>query len=77
MPTYRPAVLPCAVLPCCAPLCCTAVSIPDPWIWLYWINPMTWTIQSVAISELSSSEWDAPAVKEGSPNESIGLVSID
>ncbi|KAG2492873.1 hypothetical protein HYH03_008788 [Edaphochlamys debaryana] len=42
-------------------------SIPGWWIWLYWISPMSWTVRSMSISELTSPDWDDSAVEWGAP----------
>lgn len=52
-----------------------AEDIPPWFIWLHWFNPMTWTIRAMAINELASPDWDAPATAYDEPDESLGYVS--
>lgn len=35
-------------------------NIPSYIIWIYWINPVSWAIRSLAISELTSPDWKVP-----------------
>eukprot|EP00299_Pterocystis_sp_00344_P019875 c9825_g1_i1.p1 GENE.c9825_g1_i1~~c9825_g1_i1.p1 ORF type:complete len:1418 (-),score=402.66 c9825_g1_i1:52-4305(-) len=43
-------------------------SIPDYWIWLYWINPIAWNMKAMANLEFGSSKYDEivpPGVRKG------------
>ncbi|KAG2437813.1 hypothetical protein HXX76_005433 [Chlamydomonas incerta] len=50
-------------------------SIPGWWIWVYWLCPMSWTIRSMGISELSSNEW-APADPADPSGPTIGEATL-
>ncbi|KAG2454171.1 hypothetical protein HYH02_001206 [Chlamydomonas schloesseri] len=32
-------------------------SIPGWWIWGYWLSPMSWSLRSMLVSEMTSDEW--------------------
>ncbi|KAG2487630.1 hypothetical protein HYH03_013769 [Edaphochlamys debaryana] len=36
-------------------------SIPDYWIWAYYISPFAWALRCVVINEFTSSAWSGPA----------------
>jgi ABC-type multidrug transport system ATPase subunit/ABC-type multidrug transport system permease subunit len=33
-------------------------SIPDYVVWIYWMNPLSWSLRSLAINELTSPRWN-------------------
>ncbi|EQC40470.1 hypothetical protein SDRG_02363, partial [Saprolegnia diclina VS20] len=37
--------------------------IPDYFIWLYWINPLSWCMRALSINQYSSSEFQVPVYK--------------
>ena len=37
---------------------CPRDRIPEPWIWAYWSNPLSWAFQSLMINEFTSSSYD-------------------
>ncbi|GLC47082.1 hypothetical protein PLESTM_002024000 [Pleodorina starrii] len=51
-------------------------SIPGWWIWLYWISPMSWTVRSMAINELTSEDWSDDAAMYGAPGETLGMYVL-
>ncbi|KAG2451837.1 hypothetical protein HYH02_003613 [Chlamydomonas schloesseri] len=52
-------------------------SIPGWWIWLYWLSPMAWTVRSMSINELTSSDWDESSVPwGGAPGEPLGMYTL-
>ncbi|KAG2483980.1 hypothetical protein HYH03_017223, partial [Edaphochlamys debaryana] len=51
-------------------------SIPGWWIWWYWIDPMAWSLRSMAICELTSSAWSDPAEEYDEPDTSIGIYAL-
>ncbi|KXZ48202.1 hypothetical protein GPECTOR_29g109 [Gonium pectorale] len=51
-------------------------SIPGWWIWLYWISPMSWTVRSMAITELTSDDWADDAAAYGAPGAHLGLYVL-
>ncbi|KAG2441719.1 hypothetical protein HXX76_003334 [Chlamydomonas incerta] len=52
-------------------------SIPGWWIWLYWLSPMAWTVRSMSINELTSSDWDeSSAPWGGPPDEPLGMYTL-
>ena len=55
-----------------------AGSIPDYWIWAYYISPFAWGLRSLVINEFISPRWDAPALSM--PGRTLGeeaLLSFD
>eukprot|EP00198_Chlamydomonas_reinhardtii_P008553 XP_001697890.1 ABC transporter [Chlamydomonas reinhardtii] len=50
-------------------------SIPGWWIWLYWLSPMAWTVRSMSINELTSSDWDESSAPWGG-SEPLGMFTL-
>lgn len=49
-----------------------------PWfIWLYWMNPTSWLIRTVAINELTSPDWDRSAAPYGPADQSLGNFVLE
>jgi hypothetical protein len=46
--------------------------IPPWWIWLYYINPIAWALQAVAVNEFSSGGYYDTPWNEASNNPLIG-----
>lgn len=41
---------------------CPFSNIPAPWIWVYYLNPIAWTIQALLINEFTASDYDFPFI---------------
>jgi len=54
---------------------CARDSLPDPWIWAYWINPMAWIIQAMMVNEFTSTKYDFPNFPGSS--ETFGYSVLD
>jgi len=50
-------------------------NIPAYIIWVYWINPVSWAIRSLAISELTSPDWSAPI--NSTSDTTVGQYSLE
>jgi ABC-type multidrug transport system ATPase subunit len=40
-------------------------TIPGWWVWAYWINPMAWAQQALAINEFTAPRWNRPSLVPG------------
>uniref|UniRef100_A0A6U0YCP6 ABC transporter domain-containing protein n=1 Tax=Polytomella parva TaxID=51329 RepID=A0A6U0YCP6_9CHLO len=50
-------------------------SIRGWWIWMYWINPLTYTMTSLSVNEFLSEDWKFPATAYNS-TEAFGLYVL-
>ena len=56
------------------PSCALAASIP-PWVaWAYWLDPLTYAIRALALSEFTAPRWQRPA--PGQPGLSLGMAIL-
>lgn len=39
----------------------TAASIPDWYIWAYYISPFSWGLRAIVINEMTAPVWSEPA----------------
>ncbi|GAB4819215.1 hypothetical protein N2152v2_006261 [Parachlorella kessleri] len=51
-------------------------SIPPYMLWIYWINPFSWSIRAVAINELMSERWDIP-LSPTAGSETLGEAVLE
>ncbi|KAG2439064.1 hypothetical protein HYH02_006591 [Chlamydomonas schloesseri] len=49
-------------------------SIPDYWIWAYYISPFAWALRCVVINEFTSQRWGAPS--PGDPSMTVGEEAL-
>ena len=35
-------------------------SVPDWWIWAYYLSPLSWALQSLVINEMTQDRWHVP-----------------
>lgn len=52
-------------------------SIPRWLIWVYWINPMAWSLRAFAVNELTSPRWQEQSVSVDGQEVSVGLYTLD
>ncbi|GMF47376.1 unnamed protein product [Phytophthora fragariaefolia] len=46
----------------------TRTQLPDWFIWIYWIDPISWGLRSLAVSQFRHEEFDRCVVTEGGTN---------
>ncbi|KDO30310.1 hypothetical protein SPRG_19849 [Saprolegnia parasitica CBS 223.65] len=55
--------------------------IPDYFIWLYWLNPLSWCMRALSINQYSSSEFQVPVYKGVDymklKNDTMGNVMLE
>ncbi|MEW5298072.1 MAG: hypothetical protein WDW36_001233 [Sanguina aurantia] len=49
-------------------------SIPNYWIWAYYLSPFSWALRAVVINEMTSPAWQGPDPSD--PSSSIGVTSL-
>eukprot|EP00904_Undaria_pinnatifida_P014208 jgi/Undpi1/9918/HiC_scaffold_28.g12372.m1 len=57
-----------------------ADNVPPWWIWMFWINPLSWSFRSAVLNEFQSPEYDdtcTNAVEEGEECITLGQTFID
>ncbi|CAM9519315.1 unnamed protein product, partial [Laminaria digitata] len=57
-----------------------ADNVPGWWIWIFWINPLTWAFRAAVLNEFQSPEYDDTCVNdvsEGAECQTLGQTFID
>lgn len=50
-------------------------SVPDWWIWAYWISPYSWGMRSLVINEFTAPPWRTP--DPSNPGQTIGDTALE
>ncbi len=57
--------------------CTAAAAIPDWWIWMYWISPLSYAVRGILVNEMNTDDWSKQLEVEPGVSKSLGSFALE